>query len=101
MAKKAATRAEREHMGRVAALGCGLCRLLGFPGTPAELHHPRTGVGIGKRSAHTDVIPLCFHHHRGNVGVHGMGRKAFEREYGVTEMKLLEETKRLLSGNMA
>jgi hypothetical protein len=38
------------------------------------------------------VIGLCPEHHRGNTGIHGMGRKAFEREYGVTEEELLEIT---------
>ena len=33
------------HMARVAALGCILCRRLGYLGTPAEVHHIRTGTG--------------------------------------------------------
>jgi hypothetical protein len=39
---------------------------------------------------------LCTEHHRGNTGVHGMGRKSFERKYGVTEEELLEYTLDLL-----
>ena len=32
-----ATKAEREHMGSVAALGCIVCRNLGFGASPAEV----------------------------------------------------------------
>lgn len=97
---KAATRSEREHMGRVADLGCALCRHLGYGATPAEVHHPRHGTGMGKRAAHTDAIPLCYLHHRGNEGIHGMGRKAFERHYQITEQELLEITRKELDGKM-
>lgn len=90
------TKAEREYMSRVADLGCILCKHLGLGETPAELHHPRTGVGAASRSSHFDVIPLCPEHHRGNTGLHGMGRKAFERYYGVTELDLMEKVKCLL-----
>ena len=94
-----ATRAERDHMGRVAELGCALCRRYGYFGTPAELHHPRTGTGAGRRASHMDVIPLCPAHHRqGADGLHVLGRKAFERTHGVTERELLDETRRLLEG---
>lgn len=96
MAKKAATRAERQYIGKAAELGCALCRHLGLGATPAEIHHPRTGTGAGRRAAHTDGFPLCPEHHRGNTGLHGMGRKAFEREYGITELELMNQTKQLL-----
>ena len=83
-------------MTTVAALGCLLCRRLGYLGTPAELHHVRTGTGAGRRAPDTETIPLCPEHHRGNSGLHGMGRKAFERAYGVTELELLAETRVLI-----
>ena len=41
-----------------------------------------------KRS-NADVIPLCPEHHTGKTGVHGLGRKAFELTYGLTEDELL------------
>ena len=84
------------HMDRVAALGCLLCRRLGYHGTPAEVHHLRTGTGAGRRAGDTETIPLCPEHHRGNTGLHGMGRKAFERAYGVTELELLAETRAMM-----
>jgi len=86
------TKAEKQHYAKVANLGCSLCRYLGYGESPPELHHIRRA---GKRS-NAPVIPLCPEHHRGNTGIHGMGRKAFEREYKVTEEELLVQTEKLL-----
>ena len=91
-----ATKADRAYLNRASALGCQLCRRLGYGETPAEIHHQRTGIGAGARASHRQVIPLCPEHHRGNTGLHGMGRKAFEREYGITEIELIEEVRKLL-----
>lgn len=91
------TKAEKEHFGRLARLGCILCIRLGYgDGTPAEIHHIRRA---GKRS-NAPVIPLCPIHHRGNEGIHGMGRKAFERIYGLTEEDLLLHTETLIERMM-
>ena len=88
------TKDEKEHYRKVAELGCSLCRHQGNEGTPCELHHLRRA---GKRS-NAPVIGLCPYHHRGsNTSIHGMGRKRFEREYGITEEALLAETLRLLN----
>jgi hypothetical protein len=87
-----ATKAEKQYFRKVAELGCSLCRFLGDEGTIPELHHIRRA---GKRS-NAPVIPLCPEHHRGNTGIHGMGRKAFEKKYGLTEEDLLEKTQELL-----
>lgn len=83
----------REYKRRSAEAGCILCRMLGWGATPPELHHPRTGTGAGRRASDEDIIPLCPEHHRGNTGLHGMGRKAFERRYSVTELGLVERHK--------
>lgn len=90
------TLAEKKHMAKVAELGCAVCRRMGYPGTPAELHHPRKGAGMGKRSGHFSVIPLCPEHHRGNTGVHGLGTKGFPKHWGFTEEDLLRDTLDLL-----
>jgi len=84
-------------MSAVAELGCSVCRRMGYPGTPAELHHPRSGVGVGRRSSNWDVIPLCPEHHRGNTGVHGLGTKGFPKYWGFTEADLLEDVRQLIS----
>ena len=88
--------AAKEYMGRVAALGCALCRMLGLGETPAEVHHRRTGTGAGRRAPDDETAPLCPAHHEGQSGLHGMGRKAFESAYGVTEMELINRTREML-----
>jgi hypothetical protein len=89
-----ATKNEKEKYRKISELGCSLCRHQGNEGTPAELHHIRRG-GVRSRSP---IIPLCTYHHRGsNTSIHGMGRKRFEQEYGITEEQLLEKTESLIN----
>lgn len=90
------TRSDREYLSRVASLGCRLCVRMGYGETPAEIHHQRTGIGAGSRASHTRTVGLCPEHHRGNTGLHGLGRKAFERTYGITEVELIDEVRKLL-----
>jgi hypothetical protein len=92
---------DRQHLSQLAALGCIACRLDGHYETPAEIHHIRTGMGMGQRNSHQKAIPLCPAHHRGTAGkavpsVHGTP-KAFLFRYG-TELDLLAEVNRLLEG---
>ena len=98
MAKKKPTKAESAHMTRVAELGCiVLCGNGMRCKRPAEIHHIRHRIGIGRRSSHFETIPLCdFHHRNGNYGeaIHA-GKVAWEKRYG-TELQLLEQTRQLL-----
>lgn len=77
-------------MSQVADLGCSMCRRMGYPGTPAQLHHPREGVGMAQRQSDWLVIPLCEPHHTGSKGWHGT-RDDFKR-HSVNEMDLLADT---------
>ena len=90
---KAATKHEREHMGRIAALGCCVCRNQGEGPTPAAVHHIRAGQGASQRASNYLTIPLCgIHHQNGGHGVaiHA-GQTTWERMYG-TELELLAQT---------
>lgn len=86
------TKSEQRHLNRLAGLGCILCRHLGMGETPAEIHHPRTGAGMSQRQPHWLATPLCAEHHRGPSGLHGLGTRAFERRYRLTELDLLALT---------
>ena len=77
---------QKKHYDKVARLGCLLCRYLNLGETPAEIHHIRR---FGGKRDLAPVIGLCPEHHRGNTGVHGLGRKGFEKRYGITEEDLL------------
>lgn len=83
------------HMARVAALGCIACKNLGFPDTPAIVHHPRDGAlgsAGAKKASDFFAIPLCPTHHQG----HGAGvsyhdaPEQWERLYG-TQIELLAQ----------
>lgn len=88
------SKASKAHMGRVAALGCILCRELGYGESPAEVHH------LFDSAARSDFLtaPLCPEHHRGATGFHGLGQRAFERVYKLTEADLLAKTLEALHG---
>lgn len=88
--------AGKRRMARVAALGCVICARIGYGHTPGEVHHIRTEQGASNRASDGNTICLCPEHHRGASGFHGLGRKAFERTYKVTEIDLLGETNLLL-----
>ena len=85
-------RSESQWLDRVASLGCIVCRNEGRH-SDAQIHHLRTGRGLGQRSPHFLVIPLCpDHHQNGGVGVaYHASPKQFEALYG-TELDLLAQT---------
>lgn len=86
------TKAEQEHLARVAALGCIVCKNFGYEDTPAEIHHCSKGTGLAVRADNFHVIPLCRLHHRDGghgVAVHA-GRRTWEKNYG-TEEELLAQ----------
>ena len=82
MPKKAATKAEKRHMDRVAALGCIICSM------PATIHHCGTYMGGGRD--HMKTIGLCWEHHLGTEGIDGkhMGKRSWEAKYGSEEYLL-------------
>jgi hypothetical protein len=93
--KKAANKAEKAHMDRVANLGCIICH-----NPYVVIHHITTARGFGGRSSHYEVLPLCVRHHDGGergVAVHA-GVKTWEAKFG-TQKELLEKVRLLLSNN--
>ena len=90
------TNEERRYLSRVAELGCLVCRRMGYPDTPAEIHHKRAGTGAGRRSSHLEAMPLCPEHHRGKTGIHGLGTKGFPKHWGFNEDDLLQDVRDLL-----
>ena len=85
---------ERQYLGKISAMGCICCELIGYPESPAEIHHPRAGAGMGRKSSNFDAIPLCSAHHRGTSGlsipsIHA-SKNDFIKAFG-TEDELLEK----------
>lgn len=87
------------YLRDVRLLPCEICVQLGLctaePQTSpvSAAHHPRTGAGAGRKNPDEDAIALCpGHHQNSNDALHAMGRKAFERKFGVTEAELSART---------
>lgn len=99
MATKHRTKADNAWLGAITALGCIACLVQGTPGTPAEVHHIRAGLGRGQRAEHQKSIGLCPAHHRGTdhprtPSIH-MAKLEFESRFG-TELELYDRTRREL-----
>ena len=90
------TAAETRHKGRIAAMPCVCCELLGqSQESRTEVHHVREGVGMAKRSSDFLAIPLCGEGcHRGPLGIHG--DRSLMRILKTDELGLLAETLRRL-----
>lgn len=91
LSAKTKTKAEKEYLSQVAALGCLICQ------SPAEIHHIRSNMGLGRRNSHFMVLPLCPTHHR--TGGHGIAfhaaSKIWQDRYG-TETELLNKVHEML-----
>ena len=96
-----------EWYGHLTDLGCIACAieaygrlepqrmaevLLDSPSTPAQIHHDRHGVGMGKKAKWERTIPLCYNHHEGgwvlpsaHFGVKDNTLVGFEKRYGTVE----------------
>ncbi|WP_407936831.1 Ref family recombination enhancement nuclease [Jiella pelagia] len=85
--------AERDHLDRVASLGCIVC------GAAADIHHLKGHPWscMGKRASHYDTIPLCHvHHQTGGYGVaFHAGQKAWQARFG-TQAELLKKVQEKL-----
>ncbi len=88
---------EAAYIERCIAAGCLLSHLkLGISGEPAIFHHQRTGTGAGCIARHADGFALApVWHDQGNLSLHKMGRKAFERHWGITELELVAISKKM------
>lgn len=96
------TRDEKDHLERLAELGCIVCLEHYSCWSPAEIHHPRAGQGMGQRASNYEAIPLCPAHHRTagyGVSIHS-GQKEWERRFG-TELELLAIVRRRLGIEVA
>ncbi|MBK9497332.1 MAG: hypothetical protein IPO08_22990 [Xanthomonadales bacterium] len=79
-------------MGRVAAMNCVLCELIGErQSSKTDVHHIRDGAGAGQRNSDFLTVPLCHEScHQGPQGIHG--DKSRLRLAAVTELDLLAMT---------
>lgn len=74
------TAAEKRWMAYVATFRCVVCVRHGpIPGRQKkEVHHVAENSGV---RSNWSVVPLCWEHHVGGAGLHGMGTKSFINLY--------------------
>jgi len=83
------TSEETRYHDHIRSLRC----LVPLCGQPASLHHVISDGHKRITKDHWLVTPLCYEHHQGDTGYHGMGSHAlFVQEYGVN---LYDEAVRL------
>lgn len=101
-----ATIAEKQWMGKIAAMGCIACKMRLGTHEPTTVHHI---TDSGRRLGHMFTIPLCPFHHQGYIKP-GMTGKRMEQTFGPslakskaefvrvfgTELELLEKVKSCL-----
>lgn len=87
------TKADKQWLNDICRLGCVVCSNLGNIGSPAEVHHLRSGVGAAQKSTDQRSIPLCPMHHRlGGYGVaFHAGQRVWQEKFG-NEEDLLAQT---------
>lgn len=83
----------KDYQSRVRDLGCIICKEMGLGNTPAAIHHVES---IRDGLSEYAVIPLCYDHHQGPEGVHGLRRKVFEMRYRLTDVDMLALVNRAL-----
>ncbi len=82
MAKKPATKEEKQWMDKISKCPCVICGK-----TPVEVHHI---TECGRRLGHLFTLPLCLNCHRGDDGFSGKNRDSWD--------KSLDNQLRLLAG---
>ena len=96
--KRTKSNKEKLHMSIVAGLGCLICNKMGFPDSPAELHHIKDKTGMGRKASNFEVIPLCPRHHRHGVAAYHYRPTSFTKKLG-TQKELLNETLTMVKSN--
>lgn len=84
----------KDYENRVRNIGCVLCRSLDLGLTSAAIHHVES---IRDALSAYAIVPLCYEHHQGPNGVHGLSRRGFEARYKLTEIDLLALVNRELN----
>ena len=85
------TKHKKIHYEKLISVGCIICRKMGFPNSPAEIHHIRyKDLGISRRSKARECIPLCPNHHRNGPESYHYSPKRFNEKWG-SQKELLQE----------
>jgi hypothetical protein len=83
-----------DYLERVKSLPCVVCRIMGTPQEGPTFSHHVESVRDGLSDYASAA--LCYAHHQGPNGIHGLSRRAFEMRYKLTPIDLLALTIRAL-----
>ena len=84
----------RDHLERVRSVDCVVCRLFGMPQEgPTYAHHVES---VRDDVSDYATASLCWYHHQGPEGVHGLSRRGFEMRYKIGNVDLIAMTIRLI-----
>ena len=75
------------YLAKVASLPCCVCGA-----HPVEVHHIRTGCGMGQKAGDDQTLPLCPRHHRTGPDAFHAGPGEFQARHG-SEAYLVEQTR--------
>lgn len=88
--------AAEAHILRVKQADCVICfHRLGRRTAPCSAHH----VGTGADRDDFATAALCYEHHQGATGVHGMHRAAFYRLWKCSDILLLAWTNKAIASS--
>lgn len=84
----------QEYLEAVRSARCVICSVMGMQQqTPTAAHHPESvRDGLSDYAA----IALCYEHHQGATGVHGLSRRGFEMRYKLSDIDMIAHTVRQL-----
>lgn len=85
----------KDHYRKVVDIGCIICLKMGYPDSPAEIHHIKENFMFGKKSDYQSTIPLCPAHHRTTDEAYHHSPKSFTEKWG-SQKDLLKETLELI-----
>lgn len=78
------------YLDRIRGLPCVVClHVLGQKTYGCSAHHVES-----IRDSHSDyaVASLCYEHHQGQTGVHGLSRRQFQTMYKLSDVDLIALT---------
>lgn len=81
----------KKRFNAISELGCIVCREQHGIFTPPLVHHLtglENGRKTGRKAPDDKTIGLCLHHHTGFLGVHTLGKRAWEEQFASQEYYL-------------
>jgi len=73
---------DKKYLEAIHNLPCCICEAFGHrQTTPTQAHHTICGRYSQRKTPDRQAIPLCYHHHQGEDGIH-QGKRSWVAKYG-------------------